>query len=191
MKRMVSTLAVLALAAGTAWADVTKEDLKKLVRAGVGDDVVLAYVRASGPLVPLSAEDIVDLKQSGASEKLLQSLLSAKQEAKAEPPSFPQLPAYEERREPQVVEREVIVERPRTVYVPSMTYYYSYPSASLVYCGRHYAYDSCGGYAPSYYAYGYYPRSYYYRSYPSYGFSYYRHGRHGHSRSGWSVGWCW
>lgn len=77
MKKIAMTLALLAGLPLALSADVTKEDLKKLAGAGVSDDVILSYVKANGPVVRLSAADIVELKQAGASEKLLAAVLTS------------------------------------------------------------------------------------------------------------------
>lgn len=173
-KKTLLSLAFLAGLPLAAAADVGKEEIKKLVAAGVSDDVILAYVRAHGPAAKLSADDLVELKQAGASERVLAALVT---------PSAPAAPAPE-----RTVER--VVERP--VYVPQTTYVYV-PSYSTVWCGTHYRYDTCVTYTTPYYSTTYcYPTyRYYWTCPPSIGFSYYRFGRH----SGWGVGygyrWCW
>jgi hypothetical protein len=177
MKKFALAMAVLAAAPLAAAADVTKEDVKKLVAAGISEDVILSYIRNNGPVVKLSADDVVELKQAGASERVLAAMMG----------TAPAAPAAR----PDVVER--VVEKP--VYVPQTTYVYStpsyvYPTYSSVWCYRHSCYDSCGGYyRPYYYSSSYcYPRYSYY--YPSVGFSNYRSGYH----RGWGyrvgVGWC-
>jgi hypothetical protein len=75
MARLFSTLAILVCLASTAAADVGKEELKKLVLAGLSDDLILGYVRHKGPLVRLSADDLLELKKAGLSDGLLVSLL--------------------------------------------------------------------------------------------------------------------
>ena len=72
---MTRTLALLLLMASTAFADVGKEELKKLAQAGLSDDLILGYVRHKGPVVRLSADDLLELKKSGLSDSLLVSLL--------------------------------------------------------------------------------------------------------------------
>jgi hypothetical protein len=70
MKTLMA-IAVLAAAPLAASADVSKEDIKKLAAAGVGDEVILSYIRTHGPVQSLSADDLVELKKAGASEKVL------------------------------------------------------------------------------------------------------------------------
>lgn len=193
MKKLLATLAFLAAVPLAAVAQVTKEDIKKLVAAGVSDDVVLTYVRANGPAPKMSADDIVELKQAGAGEKVLAALASGT--------NTPSTPA------PEPVPAQV-VERP--VYVPQTTYVYSQPGVSSYWCSSHYCYDSCSTYVrpivtystPYYYSYPYWSRPYYgyapryYSSWyrPSfgvgvgYGWGYRSCGR---SRVGISVGWGW
>lgn len=197
MKRAVLAVSMLAVAAGAAWAGVGKEEIKKLLKAGVGDDVILSYLKANGPVDKLSADDLIELKEAGASEKVLQAAVGGKgedrePEKKEEPrpetrrdPEYTPPPAYEPPRE----RREVVyVDRSTTVYVPSTTPYF-YPPAA-VWCHRHWAYDHCSVSAD------------YYRPYRSYGWLSYTypstrvywssHGHPGHRhRTRWSVGWCW
>ncbi len=181
MKRAILTLSILAVAAGASFAGVTKEDLKKLVAAGVSDDVIAAFIRANGPVDPLSADDVVDLKKAGATDKLLQSVLApAQAPAPAAQPVMP--PTYQQ--EQRIAERErlVYVDRPvytqplqpRYVdyYVPSTTYTY-YPSYSTYsYYPRYSTYGSC------------WPRTTYYSGH------HHHHSRH-HHHSGFSLGIGW
>jgi hypothetical protein len=190
MKTPLATLACLAVLPLAAAAQATKEDIKKLVAAGVSDDVVLTYVRANGPAPKLSADEIIELKQAGAGDKVL-GALAGQTTAPAPAPA----PARTE-----VVER--VVERP--------TYVYSTPSVSSYWCSSHYCYDTCHTYvrpivtysSPYYYGYGYggYYRRPYYSYYSGYcGPSYYRpsvgvgYSWGGHHGSRWGVGvrWGW
>jgi len=167
MKKFALAVAILAAAPLAATADVTKEDIKKLVAAGISDDVIMSYIRTNGPVAKLSADDVVELKQAGASEKVLAAAMGAPAAAPA----------------PRAETVERVVERP--VYVPQTSYVYSTPS----YAYPSYSYVS--GYDPYYY------RPYYYGSYscapryayysPSVGFSYSRYG----SRYSWGVGYGW
>ncbi|MBI2933198.1 MAG: hypothetical protein HYY16_16255 [Planctomycetes bacterium] len=196
MKRALLTLSFAMLAAGAAFAGVTKEDLKKLLSAGVGDEVVLSFIKANGPVDPLSADDLVELKKIGAGDKLLQDILERKEEKpqpqvqpKSDPQQTPAPPpqSYPDLRpEPteRVIEREtVVVERPSTtVYVydePSVVYYPSPDIVTTVYCRRHRVYDSCAGFSTyAYPSYGCTPRSWYsWRATPSYSFGTYRRSR--------------
>jgi len=161
MKTLAMTLTFLAALPLALAAQVTKEDLKKLCAAGISDEVILSYVKANGPVAKLSAEDVIELKQAGASEKLLSGVLGSPQSER-------------------VVEKQVVVTRPATTsvvidstpyyYTPSAYYYDYYPTASYYYPGY--------SYYPRYYSSYYYPR--YYSSYCTPSFS-----------VGWSSGrWC-
>ncbi len=78
MKRFLTAAALFALAAGPAWADgVTQEDIRKMVAAGASDDVILALVASHGTFEKLSADDVIDLKRAGASDRLVEGLLLA------------------------------------------------------------------------------------------------------------------
>lgn len=113
MKRMLIALAALGLVPATAAADVSKEDLKKLAAAGVSDEVILAYLRAHGPLPSLTADDLVELKQAGVSDRVLS-------EVAGRPTAPPPVPRTE------LVERTVIVPSTPTYVVestPRIVYY--------------------------------------------------------------------
>ncbi len=85
MKRLVLALAIICALGATAFADIGKEDLKKLARAGISDDVILSYVRSKGPLGKLSADDIIELKAAGLNDGLLSTLVSLAEPASSKP----------------------------------------------------------------------------------------------------------
>lgn len=178
---MMKTLAFLLALPLAAAAQATKEDIKKLVGAGVSEDVVVTFIRAHGQ-PRMSADDLVELKQAGAGEKILTALAGSP------------VPAPVPASRIEVVEK--VVERP--VYVPSPTYVYSTPSVSSSWCGSHYGYDACGfSYARPVISYtsSWYPRSYYSSWYGSRnyygGYGGYRSYSSCRPRVGISVGWRW
>ncbi len=131
-------LAALPLAAA---ADVSKEDLRKLVAAGLSDEVVLAYVKANGPVAKLSADDLIDLKKAGASDKIL---------AAAAAPSAP-APVVQERIVQQPVVQTTYVETPvytSSYYYGGYGYYGYYPYYGYTNCYPRYSYSSSGYCAP-------------------------------------------
>jgi hypothetical protein len=150
MKAITLTLVLLAGLPLAVSAQVTKEDIKKLTAAGISDDVILSYVKSNGGIGKLSAEDVVDLKQAGASEKLLTSILSnsspAPQKMVERPAGTPPAPAPAP-----VADTAPYYSTPSTVvypdYYPSSYYTYYYP---YYWSYPRYYYSSC------------YPRSYYY-----------------------------
>jgi len=145
MKKLSLALAFLAALPLAAAAQVTKEDLKKLAAAGISDDVILSYVRANGGVARLSADDVIELKTAGASEKVLAVALgNAPAPAPAQSaPSVPQSYYTAER------------SYPSSTYVYDSSPYYYTPSVS-------YAAVSIGPVWPyyGYYGYGCYPRYY-------------------------------
>src|SRR5579859_7115381 len=72
---MRTLLAILSLLVFTP--DVTKEDVKKLVAAGVSDDVIVDFIRFHGPVSPLSTEDLLDLRAAHVSAKVLAAMIEA------------------------------------------------------------------------------------------------------------------
>ena len=183
MKKFALGIGFAAALVLSAAADVSKEDIKKLVAAGISDDVILTYVRANGPVDKLSPDDVIELKEAGASQVVLSAVIAKK-------PAPAPVPAPQ----PKVVER--VVER--KVYVPRSTYVYDSPtylySGSSTYCSSHLLYDSCVTYSPRYSYRTYYPRYSFssYRYSPSYYRSYYGYGRSScYPRSGISLSWGW
>lgn len=107
-KKLLGTLAAVLLLSGASFADVTKEDLKKLAAAQVSDEVVIAYVRAHGPMPRPTAQDLIDLKNAGVSDKVLEAVAAGG--PKPAPALF----------RTQVVERRVVpvVPPPAAVHLP-------------------------------------------------------------------------
>ncbi|MBI2933225.1 MAG: hypothetical protein HYY16_16390 [Planctomycetes bacterium] len=54
---------------------LTRAEIEKLVKAGVSDAIILEKARKSG-VVKLSVDDIVALKQAGASDELVKQLIA-------------------------------------------------------------------------------------------------------------------
>jgi hypothetical protein len=145
----------------------------KLFESGVGEDVVLAYVRSS-PVPKPTADEIIQLHQVGIPASVITAMLSKNGTANtsAAPESVnsghtPAKPPYEQSSS-----------TPSVVYVDRSPTY-TQPQTSVVYVPS---------YAPSYYSYPYYSYPYYYPSYYSWpaislGFNfggYYGHGYHGY-----------
>ncbi len=166
MRKFMMATAVLAAFPLAASADITKEDIKKLMGAGISDEVIVTFIRSHGPVSRLSPDDLVELKQAGASEKVLGAVVAA--------------PAQKV-----VAERNVAVPQTTVVY-ETPTYYYA-PSTG--WCSSHFVYDSCYGVRPYYYSSYSYPR-YSYSCWPSTSFIYSR-GYSCSPRHGWSVRWGW
>lgn len=162
MKNIALTLALLAGLPLALSAQVSKEDLRKLAAAGISDEVILSYVRANGPVSKLSAEDVIDLKQAGTSEKVLSAVLGSAPAT---------APAYTPSEQPRAQAQTVYSSAPSTTVVYDSSPYYYTPSVSYaaystpVYYPTYYYGSYC---YPRYYGTGYcYPRYYggYYSSF--------------------------
>jgi hypothetical protein len=55
---------------------LTVTDVKALVRAGISDDLIISQIRNSRTLYHLSTADIIDLKNFGASEKVIDFMIN-------------------------------------------------------------------------------------------------------------------
>jgi len=51
-------------------------DVKMLAKSGVSDEVILSQIRNSHTVYRLSAADILDLKDSGVSEKVIDFMIN-------------------------------------------------------------------------------------------------------------------
>jgi hypothetical protein len=92
--------------------DLTKEDVKKLMDAKVSESTILAYIQTHGPVAPLSSNDLVELKEAGASQALLNALVKSSTPSPQAPPPQP----YEE-----------LPRRNYSSYYYSSPYYWSSP----------------------------------------------------------------
>lgn len=62
-------------------------DIKALARSGVGDDVIISQIRNSRTVYQLSTAEIIDLKDSGVSERVIDFMINTPgQYASASPP---------------------------------------------------------------------------------------------------------
>ena len=164
MKKYAMALTFLAALPLALAAQVTKEDLKKLAAAGISDDVIVSYIKANGGVARLSADDVIELKQAGATEKVLSVALGTTPASSA--------PAAESRN----YTAERTYDTPSTTYVYNTTpaSYYTTPAVSYSIGFGYpyyypYYYSSC---YPRYYGYGH--TGYYGGGYcsPHYGYGY-------------------
>jgi hypothetical protein len=63
------------LSPGETQKPMTNEDVIKLVDAGIGEDVIIAKVRASECRFQLEADDLVALKKAGVSDRVLAAMM--------------------------------------------------------------------------------------------------------------------
>jgi hypothetical protein len=74
---LVGALMMIASCAPAKNENVVKE-VAKLVKAQVTEDVVLAYIEKQGAPVEVSADDLIELKKAGASDRILVALMQGK-----------------------------------------------------------------------------------------------------------------
>jgi hypothetical protein len=148
--KTLATLLILAAAPGFAAAQATKEDLKKLAKAGVSEDVILAYIKANGMASKPTSDDLVELKEAGLSDKLLAGILTPAEAT------------------PATTASTVYVERPSSGYATGyLTVNPSYAYTSSYYTPTYVRYYTGSFYRPYYSSYcrPYYGGSYYRSSY--------------------------
>lgn len=59
---------------------LTKEDVVNMVTSDIGDEVIIAQIDATGSRFELSVSDVVELKNAGVSEKVIEYMISTGKE---------------------------------------------------------------------------------------------------------------
>ena len=176
------------------------EDVLKLSRAQVSEDVTLNYIRNSGTIYQLAPGDIVYLRSEGVSDCVINTMLDQRKNVPAETaaqnvapsaPAAPPAPATSDasvvavaQYAPTYVQPAPVYVQPEPTYAPSSTLYiipypyagYRYPSSYPYYYGDYYGF---GGPSVSF-GFGYSSGGYcgpYYRGYHG---GHYRGGYYGH-----------
>lgn len=76
MKFTLLVLGFLVLGSTGAFADISKDDIKELLRIGMSEGDIRTYVDAHRPVRSLTADDLRDLRAAGASNDLLLFLMT-------------------------------------------------------------------------------------------------------------------
>ncbi len=82
-RQLASWIVLLAATLPAAAAALTLDDVVSLVRAGVGERIILKQVQSTGTRLVLTVEGILALKAAGASDALIESLMGEKDQAEA------------------------------------------------------------------------------------------------------------
>lgn len=162
-RSMMSVLVSFAFAAPAFADDVTKEDVLKLARAGVGDGVILAFLDSHQARIPLTSDEVIELTQAGVSERVVRHLLET-----ARPGARPSVAV------PSLQRPTLVDDGPRTVYIPTGPSTYSYPTPYYDYSPAYY-YS-----VHSHYPYHDYTHHYETHHYPHYSYSFSPHVSGGH-----------
>ena len=145
------------------------EDVLKLSRAQISDDIILNYIHNSGTIYNLSPEDIVNLRNQGVSDRVLNAMLDQRNQvvqAAAQPVPQPATPAPST--VPAVADTGAVQAAP--TYVDSSQVYASvpeaqpasslyvipYPPRTSAYYGTYWPYSPYSYYGPYGYYGGYY-----------------------------------
>jgi hypothetical protein len=160
------------------------EDVLKLTRAQVSEDVILSFIRNSGTVYNLAPKDIVYLRNEGVSDRVINAMLdqgksvptiTGTQAAPATTPIVPQAPVpadanaaaaaqAQAQYAPVYTQPTPVYVQPDTSYVPPSTVYtIPYPSSAYPYYYSGYPYyygPTIGigfgfGYGSYYHGYGY------------------------------------
>jgi len=182
------------------------DDVLKLSRAQIGDDVIINYIKNSGTIYNLASSDIVYLKSAGVSERVINTMLDQKKQAQfaVQTPPAPTgtlAPTGPEGDTAYAAPTftgpdagapaDTAVQAPLTPPASSVTVV-PYPAATAAYYGSYYPYYGYYGYpgvtfafgfGPGYYGHGYYGHGYYGHGYYGHG-SYAVHGGGGHGGGG-------
>jgi hypothetical protein len=144
-------------------ADIGKNDVKRLLQAGIGEQTIVEFIRKNAPAEPLAVDDITELRNAGATDAVINAMLGASRSSVG----------------PSDNANGTTVVDGYAYPVPAYSYSYaSYP----YYYYPYYYYPSRYYYRP----YRYYPyNNYYYPRYPyysSYKYPYYRYPNHHYYR---------
>src|SRR3954447_25858065 len=79
---------------------LTVQEVVKLTRAGLAEDIIITKIKKNGKAFDLSADELLDLKRDGVSDNVIKYLLDPSQPysppAAAPPPATPSSPAKAE-----------------------------------------------------------------------------------------------
>jgi len=175
------------------------DDVLKLSRAQIGDDIIVNYIKNSGTIYNLTSSDIVYLKSSGVSERVINTMIDQKKLAQVavQTTPAPAAPMAPTGFEPDMSSAApsytaptdagtpagTVVQAPLTPPASSVTVI-PYPAATDAYYGSYYPYYpyyGYYGYPGASFAFGFGPGYYYGHGY--YGHGYYGHGYYGHGSS--------
>ncbi len=81
MNKLMIFAAMLTVAVFSCWATEGYNDLAKLVKSGVSEDIVIAYVNSSNVSYALTPDEILQLKNMGATDKVLTAVIQKKKPA--------------------------------------------------------------------------------------------------------------
>lgn len=111
----MKTLALILVFAALQDRPFTKDDVLKLTKAGIGDEVILAKIEQDKASLSFTPADLAELKRSGVSDRVVARLseLTGKKPAPAEPP------AAERRPNPR---REPLTDDPRKALVRNLSH---------------------------------------------------------------------
>ena len=109
-------------------------DVKALAKAGVSDEIIISQIHNSRTVYRLGTADIIDLKNSGVSERVIDFMINTPSSAVAAPPTAsvtPEAPAPAP-----VVESVIVAPGPGYIWVAGeWTWYWG----QWVWCGGHWA----------------------------------------------------
>jgi hypothetical protein len=152
-------------------ADVGKDDVKRLLQAGIAEQTIVEFIRKNAPAEPLTVDDITELRSAGAGDAVINAMLEVSRTSDALTRSSYGAPDNSYSGGTTVVENYTY---PAPAYYPSYSYSSYYPYYSTYY--PYYPYYPYYYYRPyryyPYYNY-YYPRTHYYPKYPYYNSRYY------------------
>lgn len=177
------------------------EDVLKLSRAQVSEDVILTFIHNSGTVYNLAPNDIVYLRNAGVSDRVISAMLDQRKNVPAEaaaqtaPPSAPATapaPVYPDANAAAAAQAQAQAQYAPTYAQPAPTYVQ--PDAASASASSLYVipYSSPGYGYSSYYPYYYGGYPYYYGPSVVFGFGYgggyYRGGYYGGYRGGYHGG---
>lgn len=84
MKRILAVIVLLAASLAAHAAVMTNDDVVKMVKAGVGDSLVLQQIERSQPAFDTSVDGVIQLKKAGVSDTVINRMMNARPAAPAQ-----------------------------------------------------------------------------------------------------------
>ena len=163
-------------------ADIGKNDVKRLLQAGIGEQTIVEFIRKNAPAEPLTVDDITELRNAGATDAVINAMLEVSRTSSYGPSNN----SYSNGTT--VVEGYAYPAPSSSSYSYSYYPYYYYPYPSYYRPYRYYPYNSYNNYYYPRYPYSSYKYPYYsnysYRPnyhYRPYSTAPYRHGYYPYS----------
>ena len=84
MKKLPIYFACFLMVASVSWATLTNESVLKMIQAGLEEDTIVSVIEKDESNFDLSVDGLIELKEGGASESLIQAMLDTSEEGETQ-----------------------------------------------------------------------------------------------------------